>query len=58
MKARSTCAFSESDTASASEAVSTCATGVLGRMVRLVNISALREKLPSLSSTSSEHSRG
>ena len=29
MKARSTRAFSESDTASASDAVSTCATGVV-----------------------------
>ena len=45
------------DTARASLAVSTLVTASWGRIVRLVNISALRLRLPSSSSTSREHSR-
>ena len=53
----STRAFSAMDTASASLAVSTEVTATWGRIVRLVNISALRLKLPSSSRTSREHSK-
>ena len=58
MYSRSTRAFSPMDTARASTAVSTLVTARRFWMVRLVNISALRSRLPSSSSTSSEHSRG
>ena len=47
-------AFSARDKARASDAVSTRLTLIFCLMVRLVNISALRMKLPSLSVTSRE----
>ena len=50
-------AFSEMETARASEAVSTVVTASWGLIVRLVNISALRSSLPSSSSTSRAQSR-
>ena len=53
----STPAFSEMESAKASEAVSTLVTTSWGLIVRLVNISALRERLLSSSSISKEHSR-
>ncbi len=57
MKPRSTRAFSDMDTASASLAVSTWVISINGLMVRFVNISALRSSSPFSSSTSSEHKR-
>ncbi len=55
---RSTQARSPMDTPRASTAVSTLVTGFRCCMVRLLNISALRFKFPSSSSTSKEQSRG
>ena len=55
--AKSTPAFSLSDTASASLAVSTLVTTSCFLMVRFVNISALPMKFPSSSSLSREHNR-
>ena len=57
IKGRSTFAFSAMETASASDAVSTCSIVCCWRIVRLVNMSALRSMFPSSSSTSSEQSR-
>ena len=54
---KSTFAFSESDTASASAAVSQEVTGSCCRMVRFENISALRTNAPFSSRTSREQSR-
>ena len=54
---RSTFARSPMDTASASLAVSTCVTGFLRRIVRLLKISALRLSFLSSSNISSEQSK-
>ena len=53
----STQAFSEMDSASASDAVSTDVMASWGRIVRFVKMSALRLRLFSSSSTSREQSR-
>ncbi|GFI47600.1 hypothetical protein IMSAGC019_02926 [Lachnospiraceae bacterium] len=55
---RSTQALSPIETPSASTAVSTLVTGWRCWIVRFVNISALRFKFPSSSSTSKEHNSG